>query len=103
MNHNNLIRVLFFCFAITLISGCKTVTKKVDDASKKESEKLSKFLKKTETDLKIEFGKPDFIEVVNNKNRVLVYYDSKFKIKCERRFEVNNQNIVIAFNSKNCF
>ena len=88
---------------ILLTSGCKTVTEKVDKASEKETKKLNKFLKKTETELKIEFGKPDVVEVMSNKNKILVYYDSKFKIKCERRFEVDQKNIVIAFNSKNCF
>ena len=92
----------FFLFII-LISGCKTVTSKVDEASRKESEKLNKFLKKTESELKIEFGNPDSIEVANNKNKILVYHDSKFKIKCERRFEVDPKNIVVAFSSKNCF
>ena len=90
-------------FIFFLISGCKTVTDKVDKASEKETKKLSKFLKKTESELKIEFGNPDFIDVGNNDNKVLVYYDSKFKIKCERRFEVNQKNIVVAFSSKNCF
>ena len=42
-----MIKALFFSLALILISGCKTVTKKVDEASKKESQKLSKFLKKT--------------------------------------------------------
>ena len=88
---------------ILLTSGCKTVTEKVDKASEKETKKLSKFLKRTETELKIEFGKPDVVEVMSNKNKILVYYDSKFKIKCERRFEVDQEKIVIAFNSKNCF
>ena len=96
-------KILVFCFILILISGCKTVTKKVDEASKKESEKLSRFLKKTESDLKIEFGRPDLIEIANNKNKILIYYDSKFKIKCERRFEVDPKNIVVGFSSKNCF
>ena len=96
-------RVLIFLVILILISGCKTVTKKVDEASKQESEKLGRFLKKTESELKIEFGKPDLVEIANNKNRILVYRDSKFKIKCERRFEVDPKNIVVAFNSKNCF
>ena len=96
-------KILTLCVALILITGCKTVSKKVDDASKKESEKLNKFLTKTESELKIEFGNPDFIDVGNNDNKVLVYYDSKFKIKCERRFEVNQKNIVVAFSSKNCF
>jgi len=96
-------RIIFFCFVVFLISGCKTVNKKVDEASQKESEKLGKFLKKTESELKIEFGRPDLVEIANNKNKILVYYDSKFKIKCERRFEVDPKNIVVAFSSKNCF
>ena len=96
-------KILIFCLALILISGCKSVAKKVDETSKKESEKLSKFLQKTESELKIEFGKPDLIEFGNNKSRILVYYDYKFKIKCERRFEVDPKNIVVAFNSKNCF
>ena len=92
----------FFLFII-LISGCKTVTKKVDEVSKEESERLGKFLNKTESELKIEFGKPDFIEVSKNKNKTFIYYDSKFKIKCERRFEIDSNSIVISYNSKNCF
>ena len=94
--------IILLAFLI-LISGCKTVSKKVDEVSDKEAEKLSKFLEKSESELMIEFGKPDFQEISENKNRILVYYDSKFKIKCERRFEVDQKNIVIAFNSKNCF
>ncbi len=97
-------KIIYSLFLLLLITtGCKTVTEKVDMASEKETKKLSKFLKKTESELKIEFGKPDAVEVMNNKNKILVYYDSKFKIKCERRFEVDQKNIVIAFNSKNCF
>ena len=96
-------KLFIFILFLVLISGCKTVTSKVDEASRKESEKLNKFLKKTESELKIEFGTPDLIEIGNNKNRILIYYDSKFKIKCERRFEIDPKNIVVAFNSKNCF
>ena len=86
-----------------LITGCKSVTEKVEKASSKETEKLSKFLNKTDSELKIEFGKPDDIEILANKNQIFVYQDSKFKIKCERRFEINQKNIVVAYNSKNCF
>ena len=90
-------------FIFFLISGCKTVTEKVDEASEKEIKKLSKFLNKTESELKIEFGKPDATEMLSNKNKILIYYKSKLKIKCERRFEVDQKNIVVAFNTKNCF
>ncbi len=96
----------FFIYAIVIfltIVSCKTVSKKVDTVSEEEKKKLSRFLSKSTDELKIEFGKPDFIEVANNKNKIFVYYDSKFKIKCERRFEINPRGIVIGFSSKNCF
>tara|TARA_Y100001970_G_C13760196_1_gene615348 strand:+ start:206 stop:502 length:297 start_codon:yes stop_codon:yes gene_type:complete len=96
-------KIYIFILILLLISGCKTVSKKVEEASEKESERLGKFLKKTESELKIEFGTPDLVEVTNNKNKILVYYESKFKIRCERRFEIDPKNIVVAFNSKNCF
>ena len=96
-------KIFVLCLVFILISGCKTVTKKVDEASIKETEKLSKFLQKTESELKIEFGEPDSISVAKNKNKIFVYRDSKFKIKCERRFEINKKNRVAAFSSKNCF
>ncbi len=96
----------FFIYAIVIfltITSCKTVSKKVDAASEEEQKKLSRFLNKSTDELQIEFGKPDFIEVANSKNKIFVYYDSKFKIKCERRFEINPRGIVIGFSSKNCF
>ena len=94
----------FFIYAIAIfltIVSCKTVSKKVDAASEEEK-KLSRFLNKSTDELKIEFGKPDFIEVANSKNKIFVYYDSKFKIKCERRFEIENSKVV-GFSSKNCW
>jgi len=85
------------------LNTCGTISKKVDNVTQQEEEKLNKFLKKTESELKIEFGKPDSVEVTDKQNKVLVYYDSKFKIKCERRFEIDKKNRVIGFSSKNCF
>ena len=95
----------FFIYAIAIfltIISCKTVSKKVDAVSEEEKKKLSRFLNKSTEELKIEFGKPDFIEGVNSKNKIFVYYDSKFKIKCERRFEIENSKVV-SFSSKNCW
>ena len=95
----------FFVYAIAIfltIISCKTVSKKVDAVSEEEKKKLSGFLNKSTDELKIEFGKPDFIEVANSKNKIFVYHDSKFKIKCERRFEIENSKVV-SFSSKNCW
>jgi hypothetical protein len=32
-----------------------------------------------------------------------VYLSQKLKIKCERKFEINQNNMVLGFSSKNCF
>ena len=93
--------IIFFIFFI--LQGCKTVSTKIDKTISKEEQKLSQFLNKTVEELKIEFGEPDIIETTDKKNKHFVYLKSKLKIKCERRFEINPQNLVVGFSSKNCF
>ena len=98
---------LFFAILYTLllisISGCQTVSKKIEDTTDKEKQELSKWLNKTEEDLKIFYGQPDKVEFLKTRNRNYVYFTKKFKIKCERKFEVNPKNIIVGFSSKNCF
>ena len=95
---NLLILVIFY-----LLVSCGSVSKKIDDKVTQEEVKLSKWLNQSETELKIIFGKPDKIEFTNNRNRYYVYITEKLKIKCERKFEISPNNIVIGFSSKNCF
>ena len=98
---------LFFSILYTLLiislGGCKTVSKKIEDTTEKEKQKLSKWLNKPEEDLKSFYGQPDKIEFLKTRNRNYVYITEKYKIKCERKFEVNPRNIVVGFSSKNCF
>ena len=98
---------LFFAILYTLllisISGCQTVSKKIEDTTDKEKQELSKWLNKSEDDLKSFYGQPDKVEFLKTRNRNYVYISEKFKIKCERKFEVNPRNIVVGFSSKNCF
>tara|TARA_B100000029_G_C17264076_1_gene847381 strand:+ start:216 stop:530 length:315 start_codon:yes stop_codon:yes gene_type:complete len=94
---------LVLIFSFFLFVSCKTVSKKVDKAVLEEEKKLTMFLNKPVNELKIELGEPDLVEINSNKNKDYVYYKSKFKIKCERRFEVSPTNIVVGFSSKNCF
>ena len=69
-----------------------------------EEVQLSNWLNKSELELKIEFGKPNSVNFKNNSgNRFYVYSNQKFKIKCERVFEINSDNKVVGFTSKNCF
>ena len=98
---------LYFAILYTLLlislSGCETVSKKIEDTTNKEKQELSKWLNKSEGDLKSFFGQPDKVEFLKTRNRNYVYITKKYKIKCERKFEVNPRNIVVGFSSKNCF
>ena len=98
---------LFFAILYTLllisVSGCQTVSKKIEDTTDKEKQDLSKWLNKPEEDLKSFYGQPNKVEFLKTRNRNYVYITEKFKIKCERKFEINSKNIVVGFSSKNCF
>ena len=94
--------ILYTLFLISL-TGCQTVSQKIEDTTAKEEQELSKWLNKSEEDLKNFYGLPDKVEFLKTRNRNYVYITEKFKIKCERKFEVNPRNIVVGFSSKNCF
>ena len=100
-------REIFFAFLYTILlisfSGCQTVSKKIDDTTAKEEKELSKWLNKPEESLKSFYGQPDKVEFLITRNRNYVYINEKYKIKCERKFEINPKNIVVGFSSKNCF
>ena len=94
--------ILYTSLLIPLTS-CQTVSKKIEDTTTKEELELSKWLNKPEEDLKSFYGQPDKVEFLKTRNRNYVYITEKYKIKCERKFEVNPRNIVVGFRSKNCF
>ena len=89
--------------SVLILSSCQTVSKKIDENTALEEKELSKWLNKSETELKIEYGKPDKVEFLDSRNRNYIYISEKIKIKCERKFEINSNNIIIGFSSKNCF
>ena len=98
------IKFVFFIISSFLIfTSCQSVSKKIDEKTMLEEKELSKWLNKSESELKIVYGQPDKIEFLETRNRNYVYITKKFKIKCERKFEINPNNMVIGFTSKNCF
>ena len=88
------INILSLIIFITL-TACQTVTDKIDEKTELEKKELSKWLNKTEEDLKSFYGQPDKVEFLKTRNRNYVYITEKYKIKCERKFEVNSRNIVV--------
>ena len=88
---------------IIFFSGCQTVKDKTDAIVEKENEKLSKFLGKSSSELKMELGKPDEDFKNAQGNYELIYNSKKYLVPCERRFEINSEKIVIGFVSNGCF
>mgnify|MGYP006102362335 FL=1 len=98
------IKILFFLIIPFLtLNACQTVTSKIDKTTEQEKKELSQWLNKSESDLKFFFGQPDRVEFLKTRNRNYIYITEKYKIKCERKFEVNPKNMVVGFSSKNCF
>jgi len=96
--------VFFIIFSsLILLTACQSVSKKIDEKTIKEGKELSKWLNKSESELKIVYGQPDKIEFLETRNRNYIYVSKKYNIKCERKFEINPNNMVIGFSSKNCF
>jgi len=96
-------KIFFLSLFLSSFLGCQTISIKVDEATKKEEQELSKWIGKTESKLTSALGKPDRIDFGNTRSRYYVYTSKKLKIKCERKFEVNQNNVVLGFSSKNCF
>jgi len=86
-----------------LLIGCETIEKKSNKIIKEENLRLSKFIQKPESELKIVMGEPD--EVLNDKNgsKFFIYKKKKYGITCERKFEIDKSKIIIGFTSKGCF
>ena len=97
-------KIILITFIISiLLLGCQTVKEKTDSIVEKENEKLSKFIGKSSSELQMELGKPDE-DFKNEKGNLELFYNTKkYLIPCERRFEINSDNIVIGFVSNGCF
>ena len=98
----NLKLIILSIFLSILISGCQTIKDKTDSIIEKENQKLSKYIGKSSNILKMDLGNPneDFINEIGNK--VFLYKSKKYGIPCERKFEINQNNIIKSFTSSGC-
>ena len=95
--------ILFSLIFFIFISGCQTINEKTEAIVEKENQKLSKFIGKSVNELKIDLGNPDEDFMNEKGNLELVYKTKKYGIPCERKFEVNQNSIIIGFISRGCF
>ena len=97
------ITLIKLIFLLIFLTSCETVKKKTDLIVEKENEKLSKYIGKTSNNLQMDLGKPDEDFKNEKGNWELVYNTKKYGISCERKFEIDNNEMVIGFVSKGCF
>ena len=94
------ILVLFSIFIFFL--GCETIKNKSDAVVEKENQQYGKYVGGSVNNLKIELGNPSEDFINENGNKILVYKKKKFGIICERKFEINQKNVIISFSSSGC-
>ena len=82
--------------------GCQTIKEKTDKIVEKENQKLSEYIGKTSDELKIDLGNPDQDFKNEIGNLIFVYNTKKYGIPCERKFEINQNNIIESFTSSGC-
>ena len=100
LKFKNIISLFLIIF---FFSGCQTIKDKTDAIIEKENEKLSKYISKSASVLQMDLGKPDEDFKNAKGNFEFIYNTKKYGILCERRFEINSENIVIGFVSNGCF
>ena len=99
-------KVSHFAFSndtLISVSNCQSIKDKTDEIVKKENKKLSQFIGQPVSELKIVMGEANSISKSDNGSKLLIYKTKKYGIPCERKFEVNNDDMVVGFQSKGCF
>jgi len=96
-------RILLLIIFIFLLTNCQTVENKSKEAIRKENEKLSKFLQQPESELMIVMGEPDEIAYNDKGSKFFIYTKKKYSITCQRKFEIDQNKMVVGFTSKGCF
>ena len=98
--NNNFIATLLIIFV--LLNGCQTIKKKSDEVVEKENETFGMFVGKPVSELRMEIGAPSSDYISENGNEILVYKTKKYGIPCDRKFEIDKNEIVISFTSSGC-
>jgi len=91
------ILLVFFLF------GCQAIENKADKIGKKEIKEIGKFLQQPESELKIEMGEPDEIIHDEKDSKFYIYKKKKYAITCEKKFEIDENNMVVGVSSRGCF
>ena len=99
-------KIIYAYFVVSflfILSGCQTIENKSQTVIKEENKKLSKFIQQPESELKIVMGEPNEITYDDKGSKFFIYTKKKYNITCERKFEINQNKMIVGFTSKGCF
>ena len=96
-------KLIYNILLVFLISSCQSIENKADKVGKREIKEISKFLQQPESELKIEMGKPDEILYDEKGSKFYVYKKKKYGITCEKKFEIDQNKMIVGVSSRGCF
>ena len=96
-------KLLFTILLFFFITNCQTIENKTDEIGKREIQEVSKFLQQPESELKIEMGQPDEIANDEKGSKYYIYKKKKYGITCEKKFEIDENNMIVGVSSRGCF
>ena len=88
---------------VFLLTSCQTIENKTNKIGKKEIKEISKFLQQSESELKIEMGEPDEVKYDEKGSKFFIYKKKKYTITCEKKFEIDQNKMIVAVSSRGCF
>ena len=96
-------KLFFSILLVFLITSCQTIKNKTDEIGKREIKEVSKFLQQPESELKIEMGEPDEIKYDEKGSKFYIYKKKIYGIICEKKFEIDKNNMIVSVSSRGCF
>ena len=96
-------KFLYTLLLVFFLVGCQTIENKTEKIGKKEIKEISKFLQQPESELKIEMGEPDEILHDEKGSKFYIYKKKKYGIICEKKFEIDENNMITGVSSRGCF
>ena len=97
-----IIYIFIYVLSFLVASGCQIIENKSQSVIKKENKNLSKFLQQPESELKIVMGEPNEVVYDNKGSKFFIYKKKKYNITCERKFEIDQNMMIIAFTTRGC-
>ena len=96
-------KLFYSMLFVFLLYGCQTIENKAEKIGKEEIKEISKFLQQPELELKTAMGDADEIAYDEKGAKFYIYKKKKYGITCEKKFEIDENNMIVGVSSRGCF